>query len=122
MSFISISFAVLLLILLTAYHFIAYNFEKYERNATVFQNVLLLIASIVFYSFADLRFSPFLFYIIIITFLSESFCKNKTSLIIFLILDLLPLLFVKYIPHILRTQWIFRIRKLNLRLHNYTTI
>lgn len=118
MSFISISFAVLFLILLIAYHFIAYYFEKDERNATVFQNVLLLIASIVFYSFADLRFSPFLFYIIIITFLSESFCKNKTSLIIFLILDLLPLLFVKYIPHILRTQWIFRIRRLNLRLRN----
>ena len=43
MSFISISFAVLFLILLIAYHLIAYYFEKNERNAAVFQNVFLLM-------------------------------------------------------------------------------
>lgn len=107
MSFISISFIIFFLPLVIVYHLTAYLSTKNKDKYLLFQNSLLLIASLIFYAFADLRFLPFLLYIIIVTFLSESFCKNKTSLIIFLILDLLPLLSVKYIPHILRTQWIF---------------
>ncbi len=107
MAFISISFIIFFLPLVIVYHLTAYLSTKNKDKYLLFQNSLLLIASLIFYAFADLRFLPFLIYVIIVTFLSESFCKNKISLIIFLILDLLPLLSVKYIPHILRTQWIF---------------
>ena len=104
MSFISISFIIFFLPLVIVYHLTAYLSTKNKDKYLLFQNSLLLIASLIFYAFADLRFLPFLIYVIIVTFLSESFCKNKISLIIFLILDLLPLLSVKYIPHILRTH------------------
>ena len=107
MSFISFSFAVFFFILVISYHLTAFFSEKIGEKSVLIQNVLLLIGGLVFYAFADLRFLPFLFYVIVISFLSEYLCKNKICLIIFLIADLLPLLTIKYIPHIFHTHWIF---------------
>lgn len=107
MSFISLSFAIFFFILVISYHLTAFFSEKIGQRAIVIQNVLLLIAGLVFYAFADLRFLPFLLYVIAISFLSEYLCKNKICLIIFLIADLLPLLSIKYVPYVLHTHWIF---------------
>ena len=103
MSFISISFAIFFLILVILYHIIA----RVSKNPVLIQNILLLAASLVFYAFADLRFLPFLFYIIIISYIAGRFCKNKPLYILFLIADIAPLFAIKYCPLILHTHWIF---------------
>ena len=103
MSFISISFAIFFLILVVLYHIIA----RVAKNPVLIQNILLLAASLVFYAFADLRFLPFLFYIIIVSYIAGRFCKNKTLFILFLIVDIAPLFAIKYCPLILHTHWIF---------------
>lgn len=103
MSFISISFAILFLILVILYHLTA----RVAKNPVSIQNILLLAASLVFYAFADLRFLPFLFYIIIVSYIAGRFCKNKTLFILFLIADIAPLFAIKYCPLILHTHWIF---------------
>lgn len=103
MSFISISFAIFFLILVVLYHIIA----RVAKNPVLIQNILLLAASLVFYAFADLRFLPFLFYIIIVSYIAGRFCKNKTLFILFLIVDIAPLIAIKYCPLILHTHWIF---------------
>ena len=103
MSFISISFAIFFLILVVLYHIIA----RVAKNPVLIQNILLLVASLFFYAFADLRFLPFLFYIIIISYIAGKFCKNKTLFILFLIVDIAPLFAIKYCPLILHTHWIF---------------
>ena len=107
MSFISISFAIFFLILVILYHLLANFSEKIGKNTVLLQNILLLIASFIFYAFADLRFLPFLIYIILVSFFADYFCKNKTSLIILLIADIVPLLAIKYCPQLLSTHWIF---------------
>ena len=103
MSFISISFAIFFLILVVLYHIIA----RVAKNPVLIQNILLLAASLVFYAFADLRFLPFLFYIIIVSYIAGRLCKNKTIFILFLIADIAPLFAIKYCPLILHTHWIF---------------
>lgn len=103
MSFISISFAILFLILVILYHLTA----RVAKNPVLIQNILLLAASLVFYAFADLRFLPFLFYIIIVSYIAGRFCKNKTLFILFLIVDIAPLFAIKYCPLIFHTHWIF---------------
>lgn len=103
MSFISISFVIFFLILVVLYHLT----ERVAKNPVLIQNILLLSASLVFYSFADFRFLPFLFYIIIISYISGKFCKNKTLFILFLIVDIAPLFAIKYCPLIFHTHWIF---------------
>lgn len=103
MSFISISFAIFFLILVVLYHIIA----RVAKNPVLIQNILLLVASLFFYAFADLRFLPFLFYIIIISYIAGKLCKNKTLFILFLIADIAPLFAIKYCPLILHTHWIF---------------
>ena len=103
MSFISISFAILFLILVILYHLTA----RVAKNPVLIQNILLLAASLVFYAFADLRFLPFLFYIIIISYIAGRFCKNNPLFILFLIADIAPLFAIKYCPLILHTHWIF---------------
>lgn len=103
MSFISISFAIFFLILVVLYHIIA----RVSKNLVLIQNILLLAASLVFYVFADFRYLPFLFYIIIISYIAERFCKNKILFILFLIVDIAPLFAIKYCPLIFHTHWIF---------------
>lgn len=103
MSFISISFVIFFLILVVLYHLTA----RVAKNLVLIQNILLLVASLVFYSFADFRFLPFLFYIIIISYIAGKFCKNKTLFILFLIVNIAPLFAIKYCPLIFHTHWIF---------------
>lgn len=103
MSFISISFAILFLILVILYHLTA----RVAKNPVLIQNILLLAASLVFYAFADFRYLPFLFYIIIISYIAGKFCKNKTLFILFLIVDIAPLFAIKCCPLIFHTHWIF---------------
>ena len=103
MSFISISFAILFLILVILYHLTA----RVAKNPVLIQNILLLDASLVFYAFADFRYLPFLFYIIIISYIAGKFCKNKTLFILFLIVDIAPLFAIKCCPLIFHTHWIF---------------
>lgn len=103
MSFISISFVIFFLILVVLYHLTA----RVAKNPVLIQNLLLLAASLVFYAFADFGYLPFLFYIIIISYISGKFCKNKTLFILFLIVDIAPLFAIKYCPLIFHTHWIF---------------
>ena len=103
MSFISISFVIFFLILVVLYHLTA----RVAKNPVLIQNILLLAASLVFYAFADFRYLPFLFYIIIISYIAGKFCKNKTLFILFLIVDIAPLFAIKYCPLIFHTHWIF---------------
>lgn len=103
MSFISISFTILFLILVILYHLTA----RVAKNPVLIQNILLLAASLVFYAFADFRYLPFLFYIIIISYIAGKFCKNKTLFILFLIVDIAPLFAIKCCPLIFHTHWIF---------------
>ncbi len=103
MSFISISFVIFFLILVVLYHLIV----RVAKNPVLIQNILLLAASLVFYAFADFRYLPFLFYIIIISYIAGIFCKNKTLFILFLIVDIAPLFAIKYCPLIFHTHWIF---------------
>ena len=107
MSFISISFAIFFLVLVILYHLLAKCSEKIGKNTVFLQNILLLTTSMIFYAFADLRFVPFLIYIIAVSFIAEYFCKSKASLIILLITDVAPLLAIKYCPQLFRTHWIF---------------
>ena len=69
-----------------------------KNNALTLQQILLLLASLVFYSFSDFRFLPFLIYIIILSYIGGLFSKNRGFFIIFLIADLAPLVFFKYSP------------------------
>ena len=103
MPFISFSFALFFVILAILY-FAAQNIHFRDNSA---QQILLLAASLVFYAFADLRFVPFLFYIIALTYLAGRFCKNRVILALFIIADLAPLLFFKYAPQNWHTRLIF---------------
>ena len=94
MPFISFSFA-LFFVILGILYFAAQNIHFRNNSA---QQILLLAASLVFYAFADLRFVPFLFYIIAFTYLAGRFCKNRLLLALFIIADLAQLLFFKYVP------------------------
>ena len=107
MAFVSLSFVIFFFVLVISYHLIAYFSEKIGTKPLVIQNALLFAAGLFFYAFTDLRFLPFLIYVIAVSFLSEYLCKNKTCLIIFIIAALLPLLAIKYIPFIFHTHWIF---------------
>lgn len=105
MSFLSLSFAIFFLILVIIYHLIS----RFSKNSSVLQNILLLIANLVFYAFSDFRFLPFILFIIIISYLAGRFCKSKILFIIFMIVDLAPLICIKYCPIILHQHWIFPI-------------
>lgn len=103
MSFISISFVIFFLIVVVLYHLTA----RVAKNPVLIQNILLLAASLVFCAFADFRYLPFLFYIIIVSYIAGRLCKNKTIFFLFLIADIAPLFAIKYCPLILHTHWIF---------------
>ena len=107
MSFLSLSFAIFFLIHVILYHLVACFTEKLGKNTVLIQNIILLISNFIFYAFADLRFPPFLLYIIVITYISGRNYKTEKLFIIFLIASLVPLLAIKYCPVILHRQWIF---------------
>ena len=72
MSFISFSFAFFFAIFAALYYFC----HRLNNNSLLFQRILLLAASIIFYAFADLKFLPFLLYAIAVCFLA-SICIGR---------------------------------------------
>jgi D-alanyl-lipoteichoic acid acyltransferase DltB (MBOAT superfamily) len=103
MSFISLTFTVFFVVLVILYHIIGHFF----KNGVNLQNFILLAANLVFYSFADLRFMPFLLFIILLTYFAGLYSRNKILFCAFIIAAILPLLSVKYCPQILHSHWIF---------------
>lgn len=103
MPFISFSFAVFFITTASLYHLAL----RFGRNALFIQQILLLAASLVFYAFASLRFVPFLLYVIAVSYLAGQFVRSRLSLVLFVIADLMPLLFFKYVPQDQHTHWIF---------------
>ncbi|MCR5762737.1 MAG: hypothetical protein K6G00_05060 [Treponema sp.] len=99
MPFISITFAIFFLILVIVYHFVT----KLKQNALVLQRCLFFIGSLVFYSFANIKFLPFLLYIILISYFAGLLAKKIYCFVLFILLDLAPLLFFKYG----NSEWIF---------------
>ena len=94
MSFISLTFAAFFIVFIVLYHVV----PRFVQNAVPIQQALLLVASLVFYAFADLRFLPFLLYIIAVSYLAGRCSRNRLLFVLFVIADLLPLLFFKYSP------------------------
>lgn len=70
MSFISFAFAVFFFVFSMLYYTIP-RFFLTEKNARLVQKILLLAASFFFYAFADLRFIPFLVYIIMLLYFTK---------------------------------------------------
>lgn len=103
MSFISFSFCIFFVVFIFLYHLISHL----RKNTIFLQQILILISSLVFYAFADIRFLPFLLYVIIISYLGGIFCKNRTIFIILIIANILPLLFFKYAPMKFHSHIIF---------------
>ena len=106
MSFVSFSFAILFLIFISLFH----AASKLKKNAVLIQQVLVFLASLVFYAWADLKFVPFLAYIIVVTYFAGIVLnsdtlnfdgkgnKGRVIFFAFVAADLLPLLFFKYAP------------------------
>lgn len=69
MNFISFSFAVFFIIFVCLYHISA----KSKKHSLIFQQILILCASFVFYAFADFHFIPFLLYILLQFLISQEF-------------------------------------------------
>ena len=103
MPFISFSFAVFFVAVAALYHLA----PRLGKNALCAQQILLFAAGIVFYVFADLRFLPFLLYVTAVSYLAGLFVRRRVSLALFVIADLLPLLFFKYAPQDWHTRWVF---------------
>lgn len=109
MSFISLTFALFFLIFISLYHFAA----RFKKNPVLAQQILLLLASFVFYAFADLRFLPFLVYTIAVSYISGLFLcigggkYSKAILVLSIIAATAPLLFFKYSPADWHTNIIF---------------
>lgn len=101
MSFISLSFVIFFILFVSIYHLFGLIIKN-EEVVVIVQNFFLFMASIIFYSFADLRFLPFLLYIILVTYLGGRFSKNKIVIAVLIVASLIPLLFCKYnISHII---------------------
>ena len=103
MPFISLTFTAFFLIFISLYHLAT----RFKKNDLLVQQIILLTASFVFYGFADLRFLPFLLYIIALSYIGGLFCRNRILLAIFILADLAPLLFFKYAPSDWHTHIIF---------------
>ena len=103
MPFISFSFAVFFVAVAVLYHLA----PRLGKNALCAQQILLFAAGVVFYAAADLRFLPFLLYVTAVSYLAGLFVRNRVSLALFVIADLLPLLFFKYVPQDWHTRWVF---------------
>ena len=94
MSFISVTFFIFFSIFIIAYHIAGY----FLKQSVLLQKLLLLAASIIFYLASDIRFLPFLIFSILISYFAGLLCKNKIIFFLFIIVDLIPLIFCKYNP------------------------
>lgn len=87
MNFISVTFLIF---------FFIFAFFYYALNKPLRSQILIAISSLIFYCFADIRSLPVLLYVFLVTYLSGFFKRSRPAFILFLALDLLPLLFFKY--------------------------
>lgn len=99
MTFISSTFAIFFAIFCALYFLAA----ELRNKGLSFQRILLLAASLTFYAFADLRFLPFLFYALALSYFGGlSFCigggHKRIRLFALVAASLAPLLFFKYSP------------------------
>lgn len=100
MSFISFAFAYFFLFFSCVYYFL----PKLKKHALIAQKISLFCASLFFYAFADVRFLPFLLYVVAVSYIAGLLCRKSKGLFFFFIaIDLAPLLFFKYAC----TNWIF---------------
>ena len=102
MPLISLSFATFFVVFTLLYHLA----PRFKSSLTM-QRVLLLVGSIAFYAFSDIRFVPFLLYIVVLSYLAGLYSKNRLSFTLFLLADLLPLLLFKYTPQDWHANLIF---------------
>ena len=93
MSFTSISF----IFFIVAVFFINYICQAFLKSINVI-NLVLLGSCLIFYSFSDIRFLPFLIYSIGVTYIFSFFVtKKRIIFLVAIILELLPLIFFKYL-------------------------
>lgn len=77
---------------------ILYFLEHHRFFNAKLNQIILLCASLLFYSFSHIGFIPFLFYAFLITYCSSFLVrKNKFYFITAIVLDVLPLFAFKYI-------------------------
>ena len=89
-------FAAFFLCVFFSYYFVLKFFVKSVRKSILFSNILLFLASMAFYSYANLKFLPILLILGIITYFSGILYNKLRShkkiwMIIFIVLQLLPL-------------------------------
>ena len=97
MNFISLQFLLFFTIIFAGYYFIQHFYFK-----TKLSEIFLLLASLVFYGFANIKFLPFLLFFLLATYgFSFTVKKNKALFICSIIVIILPLLFFKYINFII---------------------
>ncbi|MBQ3671624.1 MAG: MBOAT family protein [Treponema sp.] len=97
MAFLSIEFGVFVLLVAGASFFV----EKICDAENFAGRVLLFVASLVFYVCADIRFLPFIVYVSLVSYASGFFldsASRKPVLFLFVLLEIIPLLFFKYAP------------------------
>ena len=108
MSFVSFAFAIFFVVFI----FLFYAASYFKKNAVLFQRILILLASLVFYAWADLKFVPFLLYVTAISYFAGRLLegdekKSRLILAVLVALDLFPLLFFKYAPKAWHERVIF---------------
>ncbi len=103
MSFISFTFALFFFVFIVLYHLAA----RFGTHAVRIQQLLLLAASLAFYAAADLRFVPFLLYVVAVSYLAARCSKGRLLFVLSIAADLLPLLFFKYSPRAWRGSLLF---------------
>lgn len=108
MQFNSIAFAIFFVVFVSLYY-AAFHLKK---NALLVQRILLLLASLTFYAFADLKFVPFLLYVVAVSYFAGRLLegdekKSRLLLTVIVALDLIPLLFFKYAPRSWHERVIF---------------
>lgn len=99
MSFISLPFAIFFLLFASAYHFVG----RFLKNGLFAQRIVLFAASLLFYAWADLRFVPFLAYVIAVSYFGALLLcigggYRRFVFFALVIADVAPLLFFKYAP------------------------
>ena len=94
MAFLSVEFGVFFLVVAVASFFA----EKAAGAGNAPGRAVLLFASVAFYAAADVRFLPVLAYVSLASYVSGRFVRGgrRAFLALFVILELLPLLFLKF--------------------------
>ncbi len=104
MSFISFPFFLFFSGVSVLYFLSQFLQRRFLQNTTIISQAFIFLASLTFYAIAGISFVPFLVFVTLVTYFgglvaSQEKCK-KSVFFLFVILDVIPLLFFKYAPHI----------------------